>query len=130
MLILSTPLSSGDSVPEPGVDVDAVSGSVRPLLMCLSSEKEAVDNLSGSESRKRQTTAQSSTFEVGNFHLHLTAASTKARPAVQRVGAFATISTTSSFVNTSQIYQSFKNVLNINYMYLFKTIGLFANTIS
>ena len=102
--ILSTPLSSGDSVPEPGVDVDAVSGSERPLLMCLSTEKEAVDNLSGFESRKRQTTAQSSTFEVGNFHLQfLTAASTKARPAVQRVGAFATISTTSSFVNTSQI---------------------------
>ena len=102
--ILSTPLSSGDSVPEPGVDVDAVSGSERPLLMCLSTEKEAVDNLSGFESRKRQTTAQSSTFEVENFHLQfLTAASTKARPAVQRVGVFATISTTSSFVNTSHI---------------------------
>lgn len=50
-----TPMSSGDSGPESGVDVDAVSGSgsVRPLLfMCLSSEKEAVDNLLfGLESR-------------------------------------------------------------------------------
>lgn len=106
MSILLTPLSSGDSVPESGVDVDAVSGSgsVRPLLMCFSFEKEAVDKLFGSESRKRQTTAQSSTFEVGNFHLQfLTAASTKARPAEERVGALATISTTSSFVNASQI---------------------------
>lgn len=104
--ILLTPLSSGDPVPESGVDDDAVSGSgsVTPLLMCFSFEKEAVDNLFGSESRNRQTTAQSSTFEVGNFHLQLrTAASTNARPAEERVGAFATIFTTSSFVNASQI---------------------------
>lgn len=55
--------------------------------------------------RKRQTTAQSSTFEAGNLNLQArTADSTSARAAVD-CGADATMFTASSFVRTSQICQ-------------------------
>ncbi|MFS7996675.1 hypothetical protein Hanom_Chr12g01132631 [Helianthus anomalus] len=54
--------------------------------------------------RKRQTTAQSSTLEVGYLYFHArTADSTTARAAPERDSADATMSTTSLFVSTSQI---------------------------
>lgn len=64
------------------------------------------------EFRKRQTTAQSSTLEVGNFNLQVrTAESTSARAAVDR-GADATMFTASSFERTSQIcMKENKNIL-------------------
>ncbi|BBH06828.1 serine carboxypeptidase-like 20 [Prunus dulcis] len=66
----------------------------------------AVDPEFESESRKRQTTAQSSTLEVGYFCLHArTAVSTSARAAEERAGADATMSTTSLLERTSQICQ-------------------------
>lgn len=56
------------------------------------------------ELRNRHTTAQSSTFDVGYVDLHaLTAESTTALVAYDRVGQELTILTTSSFVSTSQI---------------------------
>lgn len=64
-----------------------------------------VDKLFEFESRKRQTTAQSSTLEVGYLYLQVrTADSTRARAAEARAGAEATMSTTSLFERTSQIY--------------------------
>lgn len=58
------------------------------------------------ESRNRHTTAQSSTLEVGYLRLQArTADSTSDRAAEERAGAEATISTTSSFERTSQIYE-------------------------
>lgn len=65
----------------------------------------ATDMLSASESRKRQTTAQSSTLDVGYLCLQdRTAVSTNARAAEDLAGAVATMSTTSLFESTSQIY--------------------------
>lgn len=65
---------------------------------------EADDRLLEFESRKRQTTAQSSILEVGYLYFHaLTAVSTRVRAAVVRFGADAIISTTSLFDSTSHI---------------------------
>lgn len=68
---------------------------------------EAVEILFEVESRKRHTTAQSSTLEVGYLHLQaLTADSTRALAADERAGTEATMSTTSLFESTSQIYNN------------------------
>lgn len=58
------------------------------------------------DSRKRQTTAQSSTLEVGYLYLQArTADSTRDRAAEERAGAEATMSTTSLFERTSHTYK-------------------------
>lgn len=57
-------------------------------------------------SKNKQTTAQSSLLDVGNFNLQdLTAQSTRALAAVARDGADAMISTASLFERTSQTYK-------------------------
>lgn len=57
-------------------------------------------------SKNKQTTAQSSLLDVGNFNLQdLTAQSTRALAAVAREGADATMSTASLFERTSQTYR-------------------------
>lgn len=71
----------------------------------------SVDLKSKSESKKRQTAAQSSTLQKGNFVFHArTADSTSALAAVD-CEADATMSTTSSFDRTSQICSQESNSL-------------------
>lgn len=71
----------------------------------------SVDLKSESESKKRQTAAQSSTLQKGNFVFHApTAHSTTALAAVD-CEADATMSTTSSFDRTSQICPQESNTL-------------------
>lgn len=75
----------------------------------------SVDLESEFESKKRQTAAQSSTLQKGNFVLHaLTALSTRTLAAVDR-GADATMSTTSSFDKTSQICSQESNSSQLRY---------------
>jgi hypothetical protein len=61
------------------------------------------------ELRKRQTTAQSSILEVGYLYLQArTANSTSVFAAEERDGTDPTMSTTSLFESTSQIYNKLK----------------------
>jgi len=64
---------------------------------------EYTDFKSKSESKKRQTTAQSSTLEVGYFVLHARIADSTSVRAAEDREADATMSTTSWFDKTSQI---------------------------
>ncbi|KAK8698296.1 hypothetical protein V6N13_114421 [Hibiscus sabdariffa] len=79
-----------------GVNTSRFSFSLSSPPSTLVLPLEAIDKLFRFESRKRQTTAQSSTFEVEYLYLQArTATSTNARAADERAGADAIISTTS-----------------------------------
>lgn len=93
-----SPRGDGDG---DGDDAAVAPGSVLGIDDCFEENWEYV------WSTYKQTTAQSSTLDVGYLSRHtLTADSTSARAAVARVGACATTCTTSSLLNTSQICTS------------------------
>jgi len=95
---LASPVGAGTSPRSPLWTWTAELGCSLDLAL------EALHTLCEAESRKRQTTAQSSTLEVGYLYLHArTADSTSARAAEERLEVAATMSTTSLFERTSQI---------------------------